>query len=128
MSRVTGWVSEHAPTPSTDHLIIGAICTSFLVVGLAFATLVITWQGQAADRRQANADQIAACRSAYSAELVTGPIGVALKALADHGEQSPEFRAAVDTADPDRFIALAELSRTDPAGFLVLCHTEDLGR
>ncbi|RTL08435.1 MAG: hypothetical protein EKK62_07705 [Acidimicrobiia bacterium] len=127
MSRVAGWVRQHAPAPSTDHLIIGAIITSVLLVSLSFASLIITWQGKTASDRQADADEIAACRSAYSAELVTGPSGEALKALADHGEGSPEFRAAVDTADPNRFIALAELSRTDPAGFLELCHSADLG-
>lgn len=122
MTAAVRWVREHAPAPSTDRLIVAAIVVSVLIVGLSSATLVLAWQERNTNRTQVRTDEIAACRAAYSAELITGPITGALKALAEHGDKSPEFRAAVQQADEERFVDLAELSRTDPDAFLALCH------
>ena len=125
MTAAVRWVREHAPAPSTDRLIVAAIAVSVLIVGLSSAALVLAWQERTSSSRQVRTDEIAACRAAYSAELITGPITGALKALAEHGDESTEFRAAVQQADEQRFVELAELSRTDPEAFLDLCHAAD---
>lgn len=72
-------------------------------------------------RAQRRSDELRSCSTSFAAELVTGPTAAALKALADHGADSPQFRDAVNRADPVRYIALARLSRTDPAAFLRAC-------
>lgn len=99
-------------------------------VRIAFAVLAVLGVASAgfglastrADAAQERSDEISACRSAFSAELITGPTVAALKALATTGVDSPEFRAAVDRADEERFVELAVLSRTDQEAFLELCH------
>lgn len=125
------WVRDHAPAATTEHLTKAAIAVSLLIVGLAAATLWLTIQNGAqldATRRfeqaQSSSDEITACRASFSALLVTGPTAAALKALSDHGAESAEYRAAVASADPARYIALAELSGTDPDEFLRVCHAE----
>lgn len=122
-TRATNWIRSHAATPSNDQLIRATIAVSVLLVLLAGATLYLTAQGRIEDERANRSDEIRSCSSSFSAELVTGPTAAALKALADHGADSPEFRQAVDGADPARFIVLAKMSRTDPDQFLRICHS-----
>lgn len=124
MNRATRWIRSHAVTPTTDQLIRATVAVSILLLLLAAATLWLTAQGRIGDQRANRSDEIRSCSSSFSAELVTGPTAAALKALADHGEASPQFRAAVDRADPERFIVLAQMSRTDPDRFLRICRAE----
>jgi len=121
MSRATRWIRTHAVTPTTDQLIRATVLVSLLLLVLAGITLFLTAQGRWGDERANRSDEIRSCSSSFSAELVTGPTALALKALADHGADSVEFRDAVDGADPERFIVLAKLSRTDPDEFLQIC-------
>lgn len=125
------WVREHAPAATTEHLTKAAIAVSLLLVGLTGATLWLTIQNAAqldATRRfeeaQASSDEIGACRASFSAILITGPTAAALKALNDYGTDSAQYRDAVAQADPARYIALAELSGSDPGEFLKVCHRE----
>lgn len=125
------WVREHAPAATTEHLTKAAIAVSLLIVGLAGATLWLTIQNGAqldATRRfeqaQASSDEITACRASFSALLVTGPTAASLKALSEYGADSPQYRDAVAAADPERYIALAELSGSDPDQFLQVCRNE----
>ena len=122
MTRATRWIRTHAVTPTTDQLIRATVFVSLLLLLLAAATLYLTAQGRLGDERANRSDEIRSCSSSFNAELVTGPTAAALKALADHGADSPEFRAAVDDADPQRFIRLAKLTRSDPDEFLRICH------
>lgn len=126
-----GWIRNHAPAATISHLTKAAIAVSLLIVGLAGATLWLTIQNGAqldATRRfeeaQAVSDEITACRASFSALLVSGPTAAALKALSDYGAESGQYRDAADSADPERYIALAELSGADPAAFLRECHAE----
>jgi hypothetical protein len=125
MTGALRWVKAHAPAPSTDRLIVAAILCSVLIVGLSASALVLGWQQRQAGREQARTDEIAACRAAYSAELITGPIAFGLVALAEYGVESDEFRTATKRVNPERFVELAELSRTDTEAFLRLCHESD---
>lgn len=118
---MTRWIKRNAPALSTDNLIRLTALVSVLLVGLAGATVYLTAQGRWGDQRAARSDELRACSASWSAELVTGPTAAALKALAEHGADSPEFLAEVDRADPDRFIELARLARTDPDEFVRLC-------
>lgn len=77
------------------------------------------------DERQDRSDRIASCRASFTVELATGPTTLSLKALADHGPDSDEFRQATKTADPRRLVELNKLSRTNPAEFLRQCETAD---
>lgn len=121
--RLAGWVRRHAPSPSTNHLIVAAICVSVLVLSLAAATLMFTLQGRASDEARDEQAQVSACRASLSARLVTGPTADALQALALQGADSPEFLRAAQSADPDEFIRLSVLSDSDPEAFLVECST-----
>lgn len=78
-------------------------------------------------RSDNRSEEIASCRSSFSAELVTGPTAAALKALSDFGPDSAEYREAADSADPKRFIALAEMSRTNTGEFLRICRDQTPG-
>jgi hypothetical protein len=121
---MTSWIRTHAPALSTDALVRVTAFVSVLLVGLAGLTVYLTAQGRWGDQRAARSDELRACSASFSAELVTGPTAKALKALADHGANSPEFRAAVAQADPNRFIELSELARTDPDQFIAICRTD----
>lgn len=120
---MTRWIKRHAPTVSTDALVRGTALVSVLLVGLAGVTLYLTAQGRWGDQRAARSDELRACSASFSAELVTGPTARALKALANHGADSQEFRDAVTAADPDRFIELSQMARTDPSAFIAECRT-----
>lgn len=122
--RATRWVRKHAATPSNDQLIRATVVVSVLLVVLSGATLYLTAQGRIGDERANRSDEIRSCSSSFSAELVTGPTAAALKALAEHGTESTEFQSAVDQANPNRFIVLAKMSRSDPDEFLRICRTE----
>lgn len=77
------------------------------------------------DERQDRSDRISSCRASFTVELATGPTTASLKALADYGPDSPEFRRATKAADPVRLISLNKLSRTNPTEFLRRCETAD---
>lgn len=125
--RLTALIRRYAYAPSTDALVRATVAVSILLVMLTVATLWYTAQGRIGDQRAQRSDDLRSCTSSFSAELVTGPTTAALKALALHGGDSPQFRAAVDEADPQRFKWLAQLSRTDPDRFLRICHEADPG-
>jgi len=124
--RLTALIRRYAYAPSTDALVRATVAVSILLVMLTVATLWYTAQGRTAVQGQ-RSDDLRSCTSSFSAELVTGPTAGALKALALHGGDSPQFRAAVDQANPERFKWLAQLSRTDPDRFLRICHEADPG-
>lgn len=118
---MTRWIKRHAPIVSTDALVRGTALVSVLLVGLAGMTLYLTAQGRWGDARAARSDELRACSASFSAELVIGPTAAALKALADFGAESAEFREAVRSADPGRYIELSRLARTNPTEFIALC-------
>lgn len=97
----------------------GIVCVVLLV--LAGAVLLITADSSGDIDAQARSDEITGCRASYSSELVSGPQAQALKALAEYGVDSGEFRAATAQIDPGEFQRLARLSTTDPDKFLALC-------
>jgi hypothetical protein len=107
---------------SADPLVRATALVVVMLVGLSAITLWLTAQGRLGDQRAARSDELRACSASFSAELVTGPTAAALKALADHGADSPAFRRAVADADPPRFIRLSRLARTNPDAFLRACH------
>lgn len=129
--RATAWIRAHAPVASTRALFLGAVLASALIVSLAAANLVVTLRNQAgidATRRfestQLESDEVAACRAAFSAELITGPTAAALKAIAEHGIDTPQYRAAADQVDVDRYQELVTMSRIDADRFLEVCRRE----
>lgn len=79
------------------------------------------------DASQARSDEIAACWSSFTIELVFGPQAKALKALAVYGVDSDEFQAATASIDPDALAKLARLSRTDSDAFLAECRQRSPG-
>lgn len=126
-----GWIREHAPAATTEHLTKAAIAVSIVIVALAGATLYLTIQNSAQldatrrfERAQSLSDEVSACRASYSELLVQGPTAAALKAAADKGLDSPEFFAEARKADPERFVRLAELSASDPDRFVRICRRE----
>lgn len=121
LDRLATWVREHAPAPSTNRLVVGAIVVSVLVLSISAATLAVTVSGRADDRAREENARITACRSSLSVRLVTGPTAKALKALALEGADSASFLEAATASDPDEFDRLTLLSDTDPAEFLAQC-------
>ena len=83
MNHATKWIRSHALSPSTDHLVWATVAVSVLLLLLACATLYLTAQGRLGDARANRSDEIRSCSSSFSAELVTGPTALALKALAE---------------------------------------------
>lgn len=121
LDAIAGWVKDHAPSPSTNHLIVMALVVSSLILSIAGATLLFTIQGRTAQDAQAQGAQVAACRSSLSARLVTGPTALALKSLALEGSDSDAFTRAAESADPGLFVELSILSDSDPETFLDQC-------
>lgn len=110
---------------ATNFVLVAVLVITIGTLTLAAAaipTLLDTRAGVDAQRRS---DEIAACRSAWSVELVTGPTTRALQALAR--DDNDAFRDAAAEADPERFEELAVESRLDPEGFLRRCHSEEPG-
>ena len=116
-----GAPSTRRRAPSA-RVVLAAVVVLILLYGLT-ATIFFGVILRLLDQ-QSTTDDLAACRSAYSVELVSGPTARALKALGEHGADSPEFRAASDDADPDRLEELVRQSRTDPDAFLRECRAE----
>lgn len=124
MSRATEWIRGHAPAMSADQLLRATVVVSVVLVVLVGATLVVTIQQRANLDATLRSDEVAACRAAFNAELITGPTAAALKAIADHGIESRQYRAAADSVDVDRYLQLTELSRVRPAAFVAACRRE----
>jgi len=115
---MTGIVPE-GKTPKEKEK--AASVLAWISVFVASVTLILvaaTFYGQWRSNRS---DDLASCRSALNAELISGPQADALKALAKYGVDSSQFEQATDRINPKEFQRLIKLSRTDTDAFLNLC-------